>query len=74
MSSWDTEEGIDYEALARTMRNNIKEQLPDMKPIVKFNGGNPVVLCALCRRIVQYGVKPATARAQICEEFVGCGV
>jgi hypothetical protein len=69
----DPEKPVDYKALSRKMRNNIKEQLPDMKPIVKFNGGNPVVLCALCRCIVKYGVDPKTAKAAICDEFEGCG-
>lgn len=75
MATYDTEEveEIDYKALSRKMRNNIKDQLSDMKPVVKFNNGDPVVLCALCRRIVAYSVDPKTASAQICDELEGCG-
>ena len=70
---YDGHQEIDYLALSRKMRNNIKDQLSDMKPVVKFNNGNPVVLCALCCTIVKYVDDMKTAKAAICDEFKGCG-
>lgn len=39
---------------------------------VKFNGGNPVVLCAVCGSIIGYSA-PQKAKAGICAEGEGCG-
>jgi hypothetical protein len=45
----------------------------DVKAKVRFNGGNPVLLCHLCHTIMRYGVDPKTAKAAICPEGHGCG-
>jgi len=44
-----------------------------VSPSIKFNGGNPVLLCAVCRVILEYGVDPKNCMARICPEGSGCG-
>jgi len=44
-----------------------------VSPLVKFNDGNPVLLCSVCRVILEYGVDPKYCTAAICPEGSGCG-
>lgn len=61
--------------LVKRFRDRAQEEIDEggVQPIVKFNGGNPVVLCHLCSTIAEYGVDPKTAKARICPVGHGCG-
>ena len=62
--------------LIRGLREDMQEKIDkgEQEAEVKFNGGNPAVLCAVCRRIVRTGVNPKTAKAEICPPGpLGCG-
>lgn len=61
--------------LLNGIRENMRVMINDghIKAEVKFNGGNPALLCPLCRCIVRTGVKP-DAKAEICPKERGCGV
>ena len=59
----------------KRIRDNAEILINDgeVKPTVRFNGGAPVSLCYLCRRVVGPEPNPVTAKAVICPEGVGCG-
>lgn len=38
------------------MRNKKEKDSNKIKPIIKFNGGNPVCLCNTCRKMITMGL------------------
>ena len=64
---------------ARRMVVNAREAVQEaigrdaVSPIIKFNGGNPVLLCSVCRVILEYGVDPKYCTARICPKGSKCG-
>ena len=34
----------------------MKKNKKEIKPIIKFNGGNPICLCNTCRKVITMGL------------------
>jgi len=61
--------------LVKQLRWRAQEEIDGggVRADVRFNGGNPALLCHLCHVIMEYRVDPETTKAAICPEGHGCG-